>query len=270
MSAKAAIVLERVLRAVRPFVRLLIRNGVPYQAFATALKHVFVDAARAELASRSMAQTDSAVTLLSGVHRRDVRNLARPGSAKSAVAEPPRSLPGEVVARWMSDPAYLGADGAPRTLDRDTEGAEGSFDALVAGISSDIRPRAVLDELLRLGVASEDESGVRLLAAGFAPRQDFEQMAMLFADNLHDHAAAAAANLQGDKNFLEQSVFVDEITEASATRLQKVSVQAWKQAFRTVMQEAQARFDEDAEKSNADERRHRARFGVYFYSGPEE
>jgi hypothetical protein len=37
MKANGAIVLEQVLRVTRPLVRLLIRSGVPYQAFATAL-----------------------------------------------------------------------------------------------------------------------------------------------------------------------------------------------------------------------------------------
>jgi len=53
----------------QPLVRLLIKNGVTYPAFAVALKRVFLDAARAELARQRMPQTDSAVTLLSGVHR---------------------------------------------------------------------------------------------------------------------------------------------------------------------------------------------------------
>jgi len=270
MTAKAAIVLDHVLRVMRPLARLLIRSGVPYQAFATALKHVFVDAARAELANRSMAQTDSAVTLLSGVHRRDVRNLSRPASGRKAADVPPRSLPGEVIARWMNEAAYLDKDHVPRPLARSSDGATGSFDELVAGVSRDVRPRAVLDELLRLGVVREDDDGIRLVATGFAPRQDFEQMSRLFADNLGDHAAAAVANLQGERNFLEQSVFVDEITEASAGRLQKVSVQAWKQAFKIVMEEAQARFDEDATRTGEGERRHRARFGVYFYTERED
>jgi hypothetical protein len=270
MKAKGAIVLEQVLRVTRPLVRLLVRSGVPYQAFATALKHVFVEAARAELTDRSMAQTDSAVTLLSGVHRRDVRNLSRPASSRKSADEAPRSLPAEVVARWMSDPAYLDAERAPRLLARSSEAASGSFDALVEGVSRDVRPRAMLDELLRLGAVREDPGGIRLLGTGFAPRQDFEAMSRLFADNLADHAAAAAANLQGERNFLEQSVFVDEISEASAEKLQRVSVQAWKQAFRTVMEEAQARFDDDAAGEEAGRRRHRARFGVYFYTDGED
>jgi hypothetical protein len=270
MTAKAGIVLDRVLRAMRPLVRLLIRNGVPYQAFATSLKHVFVEAARAELSARSMSQTDSAVTLLSGVHRRDVRNLARPGSSRRVATAEPHSIPSEVIARWLTDPAYLDASGSPRPLARGSQEEPGSFDALVAGVSRDVRPRAVLDELVRLGALREDGERLCLVGTGFVPRQDFEELSRLFAENLSDHAAAAASNLQGEGNFLEQSVFVDEITEDSAARLHKVSVQAWRQALKTVMAEAQARFDEDSAGAPEESRRHRARFGVYFYTGREE
>jgi len=270
MSTKAGLVLERVLRVMRPLVRLLIRNGVPYPSLATALKHVFVEAARAELAARSMAQTDSAVTLLSGVHRRDVRNLGRPGSSRKLQAPEPRSIPGEVIANWLTDPAYLDAAGAPRVLPRGAVEDPGTFDALVAGVSRDVRPRAVLDELLRLGAVREVEGGLRPVGSGFVPRQDFEELSRLFADNLSDHAAAAASNLLGESNHLEQSVYVDEITGESAAQLQKVSVQAWKQALKSVLAEAQQRFDQDAAGVPPSERRHRARFGVYFYTDREE
>jgi len=258
--------LSTVLRVMRPLARLLVRSGVPYPAFATALKHVFVEAARDELSSRSMAQTDSAVTLLSGVHRRDVRNLGRTGSSRRIADQEPRSLPGEVIAKWLTDPAYLDSAGSPKVLSRGVTAASASFDALVAGVSVDVRPRAVLDELVRLGAVREDEEGLHLLGAGFAPRKDFEELSRLFAENLGDHAAAAAANLQGDRNFLEQSVHVDEISESSVAALQKVSVQAWKQALKTLMSEAQARFDEDAASPDPEQRRHRARFGVYFFT----
>ena len=47
-------------------------------------------------------------------------------------------------------------------------------------------------------------------------------------------------------------------------------MQAWKQAFKTVMSEAQTRFDGDARNTTPPERRHRARFGVYFFSDRED
>ncbi len=265
MSSQPTLVLDRVLRVLQPLVRLLVRNGVTYTVLAAALKRVFVDAARTELAARGMAQTDSAVTLLCGVHRRDVRNLTR-GEAAPAAPQP-LGLAAQVVARWMNEPGYQADGGQPLALPKG--GDAPSFDTLVAGISRDVRPRAVLDELLRLGVVEDGEAGLVLEDSGFAPRQGFDEMSWLFAANLQDHAAAAAANLQGEADFLEQAVFVDQISADSAARLQQVSVAAWKQAFKLVMQEAQQRYDTDA-AGPAEGRRHRARFGVYFYSQPEE
>ena len=62
MSDRSTLVLDAVLRLIKPAVRLLLQNGVSYGAFATALKRVFLSAAQDELQSRGMARTDSAIT----------------------------------------------------------------------------------------------------------------------------------------------------------------------------------------------------------------
>lgn len=256
------LLLDRVLHLLRPLVRLLVRNGVTYPVLAAALKRVFLEAARAELAERGMAQTDSAVTLLCGVHRRDVRTLTR--ATPEAVPPPaPLGLAAQVVARWINAEGYQGEDGRPLPLPRG--GAAPSFDALVAGVSRDVRPRAVLEELQRLGVADADADTVTLASAGFAPRQGQAEMAHLLAENLHDHAAAAVANLQGGRNFLEQALYVDALSAESAERLHQASTRAWRQAARGVLAQAQQHFDADAALP-AGTPRHRVRFGVYFYS----
>ncbi len=267
MKDRSSLVLHAVLRLFKPLARLLLQNGVGYPAFAAALKRVFLEAARDELAARAMPATDSAITLLCGVHRRDVRTLLRAPDAASAedAARKPFSLAAEVATRWLSDRSHRSSRGQPRTLARGA--GDDTFDALVASVSSDIRPRAVLDELKRLGVAEETADGqVRLLAQSFAPRQGFEELSWLFADNLHDHLAAAAMNLQGEGNFLEQAVFVDELTEASAAAMQQASVQAWKQAFGTVMARAHLHYEQDAREAPPEARRQRVRFGVYFFN----
>lgn len=262
---RSTLVLDAVLRAFRPAVRLLLQNGVHYGALAAALKRVFLAAAQDELKARGMAQTDSAVTLLSGVHRRDVRTLLRaPPDVDQGPRRQPLSMASEVASRWLTTAPWIDRRRQPRVLERGT--GDRSFDALVASVSSDIRPRAVLDELKRLGVADEAEDGrVSLLAGSFAPRQGFEEMSWLFADHMHDHLAAAARNLQGEGNLLEQSVHVDEITEASAAELQKAAVAAWKQLRPGYLALAQRRFDGDAASHPPAERNHRARFGVYVY-----
>jgi len=208
-----------------------------------------------------MAQTDSAVSLLSGVHRRDVRTLARtPTKEVVRPAGTPLSLAGEVVARWLSDAAYHDRRRRPRALER------AEFDAMVAGVSSDVRGRAMLDELLRLGVVSEGDQGVVLNAGGFAPRQGFAEMAELFAANVADHAAAASANLQGEANFLEQAMYVDGLAPGSVQRLQRAAARAWAKTLPAVLAEAQACSDADADDAGAARRGQRVRFGVYFYN----
>jgi hypothetical protein len=266
MSSRSALVLAAVLRACRPLVRLLLRHGVAYPAFAAALKQVFLEAAVAELRASGQKQTDSALSLLSGVHRRDVRTLAQSGGEALAM-EAPMNMASQVATRWLSDPAYRDSKGRPRALPR--SGDAPSIESLVTAISRDVRPRAVLDELVRLGMAEESEQGVRLLAAGFVPRQGFPEMAALLADNLHDHAAAASFNLDGDSNYLEQAIFVDELTAESAHALHVASARAWRRAFESVMGEAQKRYDHDQTHAPAQARTHRVRFGSYFYT-PDE
>jgi hypothetical protein len=270
MSSQPTLALDRVLRVLRPLVRLLLKSGVTYPVLAAALKRVFLQAAQDELTARRMPSTDSAVSLLSGVHRRDVRTLK--SSAPDPAAPPPTlGMAAQVVAHWMHEPLFVDAQGKPRALSRGTADGGSGFDSLVAQVSSDVRPRAVLDELLRLGVVREQPDGSVLLAdSGFAPRGGFQEMSWLMAANLQDHAAAAVANLQGEGEFLEQALFVDRLAPESAHRLHVAAAQAWQQAFRSLMPTAQQLFDADQQRLPPDAPRHRARIGIYFYSEPED
>ena len=268
MTTRSTLVLEAVLLLFKPLARLLLRHGVAYPAFAVALKQVFVEAAREELKGEDRSLTDSAISLLSGVHRRDVRNLARLSPTTVRQSDAPMNMAAQVVACWLSDPLYQNAEGQALPLTRGS--AAGGFDALVKSISTDVRPRAVLDEMLRLGILQESEEGIRLLDAGFAPRLGFAEMTQLLQANVHDHLAAATKNLDLGSNFLEQSIFVDQITAQSAQRLHAVSAKAWRAAFKTVMLEATQRFEDDKAHAAPTERIHRARFGSYFYSEEEK
>lgn len=268
MPTRSEIVLAATLGLLKPIVRMLLRHGVAYPAFVAALKRVFIDEAQAQLNREGKALTDSAVSLRSGVHRRDIRNMTRLQSESLTNNQEPMNMAMQVVARWLSMPQYRDDQGHTLTLQRNEP--HGGFDALVGSISSDVRPRAVLDDMLRLSIATETDGHIQLVADGFAPQQGFAEMLSLLEANIHDHLAAASSNLDDKTNFLEQSIFVDHITAQSARRLHAVSAKAWRQAFKTVMQEATARFDEDRKHARPEERTHRARFGSYFYAQAEE
>jgi hypothetical protein len=54
-------------------VHAALREGITYPQFAQALKTTFFDVARKELEERDSRITDSSISILSGVHRKDVK-----------------------------------------------------------------------------------------------------------------------------------------------------------------------------------------------------
>ena len=168
-------------------------------------------------------------------------------------------------------PRYCDATGQPKPLALNiSDGEEVSFEALVSGISKDIRSRAVLDEWLRLGVARLDAQNRVCLNAGvFVPEQGLEEKAFFFGHNLHDHAAAATHNVLGGKPaFLERSVYYSGLREDMVGRLAERAEADGMALLRALNREA---MEPEPGASAADPAtpgppRQRMTFGIYFYS----
>lgn len=258
----AELALRHAAEILAPLARWLLRSGVAYPAFADRLKQVFVDAAAAELVRGGAPVTQSSLSVLSGVHRKDVRTLTA-AEAPAAAPAPGVPLASQVYTRWLADPAYRLPDGAPRRLPRN--GAAPSFDALSRGLSTDVHPRTVLAELLRLGVVELDGDEVVPRGNLFVPLAGQAELLALFAANTADHLAAAVHNLGGgEPRLLEQSVFADGLSASSAAQLGRLAREAWEKAFVMMVAQATERVDADRGRGG----RHRMRFGAYYYTEP--
>ena len=268
-SATPPPALVQALRLVlRPLVRLMLAHGITYPYVCELLKALFVEIAAKDFRIDQTQPTDSRVSLVSGVHRKEVSRLRQAIAEHMDTAPTVVSLGAQLVAVWLSSPQYLDDDGRPKALARfASEGGEVSFEALVAGVNSDIRPRVVLDEWLRLGVVQFDEQKrVCLNVAAFVPTEGFDEKAFFFGHHLHDHAAAAASNLTGiDKPFLERGVHYNALSAESIAVLAQQSEQAGMAALLALNKSAMKLEQEDANKSGPF---HRMTFGVYFYTEP--
>ena len=258
--------LSALRRVMRPLVRLMLRKGVTYTMFTDLLKEVFVDVAHREFRLNDTAPTDSRISLLTGVHRKDVRRLRNEGDTAIAALPDNITLGAQLVNVWTNTPPFCSAPGQARALARlASVGGDCSFDALVAKVSTDIRGRVVLDEWLRLGVVRLDEQDcVHLEAHAFVPQKGFDEKAAYFGHNLHDHACAAVHNLSGEgPPFFERSVHYDALSPASVEHLRDVVA---KDGMQTLL--AFSRLAADLE--NADEpgieQRQRITVGLYFYT----
>lgn len=271
--APADALLDESVSMLAPLVRLLVANGVTYPQFTTALKKAFLRAAHAEIVAENRKATDSAVSLRSGVHRKDVRALAADGSRPTSLADRARSLPDEVFMCWTNDPKYLDADGLPRELPlRSRTPDELSFDQLSQSISSDFHSRSILEELVRLGLAEVRGETVRLRMTSFVPREGFSEALQFMSTAIADHLAAAARNIRSIQNestppFLDQSIYADTLSAESVTELQRLSRRIWESALRRMYALADERIKIDRNNALVDQTM-RMRFGAYFYAEP--
>jgi len=143
----------------RPLVRVLIAHGISAPAFYKLMKAVYVDVAHKDFRIGSEPPTDSRITLLTGVHRRDVRAILSDDTDSWETRRSKTAMFATVLGQWLSRRGYQDAGGAPLPLARKAENGP-SFEALVSDINRDIRPRTVLDELVRQELVVETEDGL--------------------------------------------------------------------------------------------------------------
>lgn len=273
-------------RVLWPLVKLLLHRGIGYPAFAEALKGVFVRVVVEEFPLRDKPQTDSRISVLTGIYRRDVKRLReealradghaalrqRPAAASAAesaiqIAEPAAvSLSSMVIAVWTGKRPYVDQSGKPKPLPRTAaKGGSVSFEALVQSVNTDVRPRALLDEWLRRGAVTLDEDDrVCLNLDVFMAHKTLDEKAFYFAQNVHDHMAAVAHNLTGgEPPFLERCVHYSKLTEESVRELAELAREEGMKALQAVNRRAMALKARDAGKRSAT---HRMNFGLYFFS----
>jgi hypothetical protein len=249
----------------RPLVRLLLEHNVQYGVLTALLKTLYVEVANRDFPLEGKQQTDSRVSLLSGVHRKEVRRL-RGAAPEGEEAPPAVTLGAQLVLLWTSSPRYRDRSGHARPLPRTAERrGEASFEELVASVNTDIRPRSVLDEWLRLGVAHLDDEGrVCLNTEAFVPAHGFDEKAFYFGRNLREHVAAAAHNLRAQEPpFFERSVYYGDLSDVAIDELQALASELGMEALQRVNRRAAAL--KRAGGKHRGGKRGRFSFGAYFF-----
>jgi len=165
----------------RPIVRMLVRNSMPFVTLEELAKRVFVEVAYEEFGIPGKRPTISRASVLSGLTRKDVQRIVGERGLDDDALPPLHNRATRVLTAWVRDPHYHGSDGKPRALDAD--GAL-SFGALVKRHSGDMPPGAVLDELLRVGAIRRARNGqIELVQRAYVPAADtVEKLAMLGTD----------------------------------------------------------------------------------------
>ncbi len=258
--------LAAVTTLLRPLVRLLLRSGIPYRTFSDVAKRVYVDVATEEFGIPGRKQSQSRVSVLTGLTRKEVLRVRRfaPPDDLGAVERYNRAA--RVVSGWVRDPRFGSGPGTPGELPIDGDGA--SFKELVRRYSGDAPARAVLDELLRVGTVERTAEGrVRLLSRSYVPKDgEVDKLGILGVDTSDLIATIDHNIVQGRAPYFQRKVCYDNLPEEALGELKGIA-SARAQALLEELDGWMSERDRDVNPVVSGRGRKRAGVGIYYFEG---
>ncbi len=234
-----------------PVARLALARGVTYATLDELLKQALVAVADASNSALPPHRRVSRITTATGIHRREVTRLVTELREGSAEQPPPaRSHASELFHHWRTDAEFCDRKGSPAELPR--IGATPSFEALAHGITRDVHPRSLLDELLRLGLAAHDRERdtVRLIREAFVPQGDEPRAVAVLGRNVGAHLEAAVDNvLLDNRQHFEQALYADGLSEASMAEFRTLVRDQWQALLTAMVPRLEALVAQDAQAS---------------------
>ncbi len=171
-----------------PVIRFLFRHGVKLQEFVEHSKAVYLKLAETELKNQGLSQNVSRLSVMTGVHRRDVVRLNQSDDALKEST----NIVTKVIGQWQLDSRFSSKKAGPRALT--TGGKKNQFAELVQAVSTDVNPASVLFELERMKAVERTSTGVTLIKQFLAPA-DFEHAFQLLSNDTDDLISAIDENV---------------------------------------------------------------------------
>ena len=159
-------------RLLRPLVRILIRNSVSFAEFSEIAKDVYVEVAANDFQLPEKNMTQGRIAILTGLTRKEVNRLVTQKGLQQRDYASNLNRVARILTGWHTDPQFTGPYGLPLDVPYDAPGGR-TFSELVRRYTGDMPVRAMLDELLRIGVVKESEGGrFKVVTRTYLPKVD--------------------------------------------------------------------------------------------------
>ncbi len=256
---------NKVLKAIEyllyPLARLVIARSINYGSLTDLIKFVMVKEAERQLKQKTTEViSDSRISIVTGIHRKEVKRIRAMKANDVSVYEP--SLASQVVARWAGEKKLQSKNGPKRLPRKKLTEKAFDFDDLVTSIHTDVRPRVVLEELIDRGLVTVDENDeLQLHPEKLAMKQDQEETLHYLSLNIHDHLATAVNNFSNpDHKQLDRCVHYHGLSKEAVERLRKMAEKHSMDSLVVINKVAQDLIKDPQSKGNQ-----RMNFGTYFH-----
>jgi hypothetical protein len=222
MKISREVLLRIIGGLLRPIVRLCLRHSLKLQDISECLRQAALSVASEQLERDGEAITGSRLSIISGLHRREIARLQSHTGKPSQEVD----LLAKVMGMWQTNEDYLTAHGLPRLLSHGF--VESQFSSLVRSVSKDLNPATILFELERTGSLERTTRGVRLLKQSYVPAKDAEAGFSIATRDVDSLLAAVEENLTGNLAVpnLHARTYFDRIRTTNLTALRAELVRA--------------------------------------------
>lgn len=211
-------------RMLRPVVRQLIAHGITFPAVSEMLKQLYVEVAETQFALPFKRQTDSRLALVTGLSRKEIAQIRQARAPKDELPDIEDTPVTRVLGRWMAGPPYASPDGVARRLPYESADPKvATFHRLASGIDTDVTVRALLDELIRLGLVEWESDGVVTLrqAGHIAAATDVEGKMALVGSDPAELFQSIMHNIESpDRPWFQRKVVYDNVGADALAQLQ--------------------------------------------------
>ncbi len=185
-------------RLLRPLIRILLKHGVTYAEFSEVVKTVFVGVAAQEFRVPGKKMSKARIAIVTGLTRKEVQRLTDTKQEGRYKLKTNLSRISRVLTGWHTDPDFTGPYGMPLEIRYDSEGPQDTtFVRLVQQYSGDMTPRAMLDELLRVGAVIEtDQNWYKVVRREYVPQTLAPDFLERVGNGIHDFIHTVEENLE--------------------------------------------------------------------------
>ena len=257
-----ALALSACARVLRPVVRLAMALGLKQPHLQQLVSELLLDEATKSWQAKGIRPNISQLSITTGINRKAVTSRVR--APRDPLAATELSSAAKTLTVWLE----MATDNeALRTLPVVAEGKAPSFETVAwIGSRGNVHHRALLEELVRLGMVADHGSHVELKADGFIPANDLAGMLAFFADNGRDHLNASVSNILAERPpMLERSVFAHGLTMEACENIHQLVRDRWSGLHHELAHEMRTAIDTGGEDATA-----RIRVGVYTYFEAQE
>jgi len=259
------ILYKAILSVLKPLVKILLRNNMPYGVFADLARRAYVEVATNEFAVEGRKQSNSRIATITGLSRKEVKRIQEIDEEQEANLVDKYNRAARVVYGWVHDENYQQKPG--ETLVLSFDGEMPSFSGLVKTYSGDVPPRAVLDELERVGVVAIDEHDqIRLLHRAYIPKTAINEKLQYLGSDVSALIQTMDRNIhETDKPpFFQRKVYYDNLPEESIAALQQLIAEN-SQALLEKIDQAMAAQDRDVHPEIGGSGRKAIGVSIYYF-----